>query len=122
MLYDVSGGKRRERKLAEAALLFAKDELLPRIKVLDIEITIGDFVLEGCLVGSSDDRHFEMEVQSGMSDEDILTTVFHEFVHVKQHVRDEILDCDWKLPYQERPHEIEAYELQEVLLDRFKSL
>jgi hypothetical protein len=122
MNYDIRGGSRKEKKLVEAALWFAKNELLPRIKVLDIEIVIGNFVLEGACIGDNKDREFEIQIKRGMSEEDILTTVFHEFTHVKQFVRDEILDCDKDLPYLQQPHEIEAYEMQEELFDKFKLL
>lgn len=122
MYYEIVGGSRREKKLVEQALWFAKNELLPRIRNLDIEVKIGKFTLEGSLLGASDDREFVMEVKKGMPEEDVITTVFHEFVHIKQYVRDEIIECDWDLPYLERPHEIEAYKLQEVMWEKFKNL
>lgn len=122
MYYEIKGGSRKEKKLVEAALWFAKNELLPRIKNLEVEIVIGKHVLDGALIGEPDEREFVMEIKKGMNEEDLITTVFHEFVHIKQYVRDEIIDCDWLLPYMERPFEIEAYKLQEELLLKFKNI
>lgn len=122
MYYEIRGGSLFEKKIVEVSLWFAKDELLPRIKNLDIEIIIGKHVLDGALIGNAGEREFVMEIRKGMNEEDLITTVFHEFVHIKQYVRDEIIDCDWSLPYMERPFEIEAYKLQEELLLKFKNI
>ena len=121
MYYEIRGGSRRQKKLAESALWFAKNELLPRIKNLDIDLSIGKYILDGSVV-SGDDREFFIEIKRDLPDDELATAIFHEFVHVKQHIRKEILDCDFKLPYREQPHEIEAYKLEVELFEKFKNL
>ena len=121
MIYEILGGTQRERILVEEALWFAKDKLIPRVTTLEVNVRIQKFVLEGsCL--QRDRREYDIDIMRGMAEEDLITTVFHEMVHVKQYVRDEIIDCDWDLPYAERPFEIEAYKLQEELLLEFRNV
>ena len=110
MYYEISGGTKRERKLVEDAVLFAKKYLMPRIRDLDIEITITKKMeVDADVVG--DEREYEMRIRGGQGEEDLITSVFHEMVHVKQGVRKEFPlfeDCD--MEYLERPWEKEAYD------------
>ena len=61
-------------------------------------------------------------MQKGMKYEDFLTTLFHEMVHVKQHVRKEFEPVEYNTfeGYMAQPSEIEAYKMQEELLDQWK--
>lgn len=122
MYYEISGGTKRERKLVEDAVLFAKKYLMPRIRDLDIEITITKKMeVDADVVG--DEREYEMRIRGGQGDEDLITSVFHEMVHVKQGVRKEFPlfeDCD--MEYLDRPWEKEAYDLQEKILDAYKKI
>ena len=52
--------------------------------------------------------------------EELISTLCHEMVHVKQYIRGQ-LDQDSDLDYFDRPSEIEAYQLQEELLELWKS-
>ena len=59
---------------------------MPRIRELDIEIFIEkDMTADADVVG--DEREYEMRVRKGQKDEDLITAIFHEMVHVKQAVR-----------------------------------
>lgn len=122
MYYEISGGTKRERKLVEDAVLFAKKYLMPRIRDLDIEITITKKMeVDADVVG--DEREYEMRIRGGQGEEDLITSVFHEMVHVKQGVRKEFPlfeDCD--MEYLDRPWEKEAYDLQEKILDAYKKI
>lgn len=122
MYYEISGGTKRERKLVEDAVLFAKKYLMPRIRDLDIEITITKKMeVDADVVG--DEREYEMRIRGGQDEEDLITSVFHEMVHVKQGVRKEFPlfeDCD--MEYLDRPWEKEAYDLQEKILDAYKKI
>ena len=122
MYYEISGGTKRERKLVEDAVLFAKKYLIPRIRDLDIEITITKKMeVDADVVG--DEREYEMRIRGGQDEEDLITSVFHEMVHVKQGVRKEFPlfeDCD--MEYLDRPWEKEAYDLQEKILDAYKKV
>ena len=121
MLYSVCGGTKKERETVVEALWFAKKYWLPRHRNLavDIEISTGLEAEADCFEGD-DDREYEIRVRKGMTREDLITAVFHEFVHIKQDVRKEFPmfePCD--IPYFERPWEIEAYAEQEKMLASF---
>jgi len=88
MLYSVIGGTKKERQLVTEALWFAKDYWLPRHRKLavDVEIAPGLAAEADCLEGD-DDREYEIRVRKGLKTEDLITAIFHEFVHIKQAVR-----------------------------------
>jgi hypothetical protein len=76
---------------------------------------------EADVIDGDHDRHFILRVRKGMDREDLLTAIFHEFVHIKQAVRKEFpLFVPNDIPYLERPWEIEAYRMQEEMLKAFK--
>lgn len=100
---------------------FALKELMPRKKNLDITIEL-------CDTGDSaegwhwqEDRYIHrIELNPKLSLEDFVTCLFHELVHVRQAERG---SPDYnELPYKERPTEIEAYQLQEELFEKWKRL
>ena len=122
----VEGGSKRQRELAFQAASFAWMQLMPRIKkcVVNIELKKLKAYHGTCLdVG---DRDYLIEVDKKLSlGDDFLTTVFHEMVHVKQYVRKELYsECnfyDTREEYLNLPWEIEAYKMQEVLLERWQN-
>lgn len=125
-LIFVEGGSRRQRELAFGAASFAWMKLMPRIRkcVINIEIKNMKGYHGTCLdIG---DRDYVIEVDKKLSlGDNFLTTVFHEMVHVKQYVRKELYsDCnfyDTREEYLNLPWEVEAYRVQEELLDEWKS-
>ena len=62
-----------------------------------------------------------MRVRRGLKEDDILTSVFHEMVHIKQDLRKEhkLFDCT-DIPILTDPWEQEAYELQETMLVAYR--
>jgi len=124
MLYSVIGGTKQERTAVTEALWFAKEYWLPRHRKLfvDVEIAPGLEAEADCFEGD-DDREYEIRVRRGLDYEDLITAIFHEFVHIKQHVR-----CEFPMfepsdiPYFDRPWEQEAYAEQEKMLEKFKKL
>ena len=121
--------------MAFDAVNFAIKKLMPRKKNLTVEITIND------IPGDADAYHccidkgeHEIEVQSGLIEEDFMTAVFHEMVHVRQHERGLLKDHGirkaWKgeeyigiydttETYMNLPWEEEAYRLQEELYNKW---
>ena len=122
MFIDIQGGTKKERETITDALWFSKKYWLPRHRDLAVEVTVDRHlevdadVLEGC-----DDREYEIRVRRGLEHEDLLTAIFHEFVHIKQDVRREfpMFECT-DIPYFDRPWEIEAYAEQEKMLEAYK--
>ena len=122
MLYSVIGGTKKEREAVTEALWFAKKYWLPKHRKLavDVEITKHLDVEADCLEGD-DDREYEIRVKRGLDYEDLVTAIFHEFVHVKQDVLKQFpMFTPTDIPYLERPWEIEAYDEQEKMLKKFK--
>lgn len=109
-------------KLRQQAILkaiwIAKDTLMPRVrkpilinivtirKLADKKGVYGDCMDEG-------DREFTIRVDVSLPLDEMVTTILHEMVHVKQYIRREVMD--YSLPYDQRPHEIEAHTKEKLL-------
>jgi len=139
-LVGAYSGTEEQRTLAEEIVNFCIDRLMPRMRTLDICIQLSDDMENAdgyCL--SVDNREFVIEIDSRLKGDDFITAITHEMVHVKQHARNELKDCKaialkkWKgedhialyttvEEYMNLPWEEEAYRLQEVLLNEYKSL
>jgi len=117
----VRGGLKTERQLAELAFWFALHELMPRKKNLDVEIHLKNLEegYTGFQYTGDDTGHYHIEIQKKQDQDDFLTCIFHEMVHVKQDERGEYQGED-HLEYYDRPSEVEAYKLQEKLLKKWK--
>jgi len=132
---SLEGGSGTERLLARKAVEFAVKELMPKKKFLSIDLSITD--LEGDVDGFHmflDKGEHEIEIQQGLIEEDFVTAIFHEMVHVKQHERGELKDRgivkSWKGEehitafsttdeYMALPWEEEAYRLQEEIYNKW---
>ena len=124
MYYSVIGGTKKERVAVTEALWFAKEYWLPRHRklIVDVEIAPGLEAEADCFEGA-DDREYEIRIRKGLSYEDLVTAVFHEFVHIKQDVRKEFPMFEpSEIPYFDRPWEIEAYAEQEKMWKKFTSV
>ena len=119
----VKGGRSKQRSTIYKAAEFAWDYLMPRIKNCEIWIDLNkiDDAHGYCL--KIDKREFEIEIDRRLKGDDLLTTVFHEMVHVKQGVRKEWEFDEVKYSthdeYLNLPWEVEAYKLQEEILDAY---
>ena len=126
----VEGGTRREKELVTEVAYWCQKKLLPRIRNLDMTIKIQKLNIFADVL-HADDRVFEMRLRRGMNLYDIVSTVCHEMVHVKQYVRGELGDMGrWKsrrvsdnTSYSDLPWEKEAFKMEEGLaLECFKEL
>ena len=121
---DTIGGSKKQRELVNDVAYFCIERLMPRMKTLEIEIQINnlkDQAVGYCMM-QDDNRTFELEVDKKLDDDELITTVCHEMVHVKQYARNElgINDNHDGENYYDLPYEKEAYELQEILLEEYK--
>lgn len=142
MMLKVRGGSAFQKKLAAAAVDFAKHEMMSKIRTLDIILKIRKFTKEeGNVVGwciyEDDDkvkhREFTIEVSSDQCIEAFIKTIMHEMVHVKQYALAEMREsygtgkqCIYwkgtdhtKTAYTKLPWEKEAYSLQNKLYAKF---
>lgn len=129
---EVKGGTKKEREVVQATISWCLRKLLPRVRTLDIEAKLTKCNAYGyCL--STDRRNFELEIRKGMNLFDLIATVCHEMVHVKQYAKDELKETwdghKWKskkvgdVDYMDQPWEKEAFRLEESLaMECFKEL
>lgn len=132
---SIDGGTPKERKMAYDAVNFAIKYLMPRKRNLCVELTITDIPDDAdayhCCIEKGE---HEIEIQSGLIEEDFMTAIFHEMVHVRQHERGILKDNGirkaWKGEeyfslfsttdeYMALPWEEEAYRLQEEIYNKW---
>ena len=118
--------KKRQRTI-EDALWFAKSYLLPRHRIDEIEIESWKDLPHDGDCYDADDRSFIIRVNKDLSKEDLLTTIFHEFVHIKQHIKKEFGGdvfgiSNEEVAYMDRPYEIEAFRLEKELLEEYNNV
>ena len=121
---DTIGGNKKQRELVNDVAYWCVNKLMPRMKKLDIEIQINnlkDNAVGYCMM-QDDNRTYEIEVDKKLDIEEMIVTVCHEIVHVKQYARNElgINDKNDGQNYFDLPYEKEAYELQEILLKQYQ--
>ena len=123
-IVSVKGGNKHERHVAEQCVIFMVGALLPRLRTLDVGVELKH--ITGCTVGFCDmqetNREFILEIQKGMTLKELVTTVVHEMIHVKQYAMKEldVTGRQWKkssvvenTSYYDLPWEKEAYRLQD---------
>jgi len=128
-LVEVNGGNKFQREIVQKTVGFMIKELMPRVRTLDITVNIkkltGDAV-GWCMMGD-DNREFEIECSKDLTLKDLVTTICHEMVHVKQYYRKEMSDTGFKwkaktvpqdTKYFDLPWEKEAYRLQDGLAQK----
>jgi len=133
------GSTKAKRELAERVARFCIQELMPKMKTLEIGILLSrdmDGADGFCL--NRGRREFELEIDSRLEHDDFVSCICHEMTHVKQHARGELKDRtlslkEWKGEeyitlystvdeYMALPWEAEAYETQEILLAKWLTL
>ena len=123
---EVIGGRKDQREMAHRVVGYMINTLMPRMRTLDITVEFtnikGDAV--GFCMKTDNNRTFEIEVDKRQNLKDIVTTLCHEMVHVKQYARNETDGYGkvWKkktIPentaYYDLPWEKEAYRMQDKL-------
>ena len=118
--------KKRQRTI-EDALWFAKSYLLPRHKIDEIEIESWKDLPHDGDCYDADDRSYIIRVNKDLSKEDLLTTIFHEFVHIKQHIKKEFGGdvfgiSNEEVAYMDRPYEIESFRLEKEMLVEYNNV
>ena len=111
-----------ESKNIEDAFWFGLKELMPRKRNLEVTIVVSKLKNDSAQAYqcSIDKGEHEIEINNGMEYEDLITAVWHELVHVRQFERDQFQNED-HIPYFKKPSEIEAYKLQEELLEKWNA-
>lgn len=139
MVVLVTGSGKNKRALVEEAAVFFKNQLMPRMKNLWIDIKLRpNYEDDGDCIWTDSyyrPREFHINLKSTNDEDHMIKTLAHEMVHVKQWAREEIkdgrdvtralwkktrlVDCR-KTAYEDLPWEKEANKLEEILFERWK--
>ena len=127
MFIEFRNTKKKRQRIIEDALWFAKSYLLPRHKIDEIEIESWKDLPHDGDCYDADDRSYIIRVNKDLSKEDLLTTIFHEFVHIKQHIKKEFGGdvfgiSNEEVAYMDRPYEIEAFRLEKEMLEEYNNV
>ena len=126
MFIEFSKTNKKQQQIIERALWFAKSYLLPRHKIDEIEVESVKGLQANGDCYDSDDRSFVIRVNKELSEQDLLTTIFHEFVHIKQHIKKEFGGdvfgiSNEEVAYMDRPYEVEAFRLEQEMLEEYNA-
>ena len=108
MIY-VQGGTQQQRKYAYSMAEYVCDKfnINPDIEISFRRLT-NDRSLGGCI--SLDDNEYEIDIKRSLRMRDMLTTLAHELVHVKQYELGQLNhDDEADYDYWDKPSEIEAH-------------
>ena len=139
MEFTIEGGNKKQRKLIESVVEFLRPIYFDKYKTLSIEVIIDRKLADHCGVdgicctfGTYRPREFEIGINGKMDNENLIKTVIHELIHVKQYAKGELIDrtrgkCKtlWKgkdhtkTSYSNQPWERQAYRLQESLYKKY---
>ena len=130
MFLEVIGGSKSQKKHTQGMVEFCANKLMPRLYNLDITVRLckPKGALGYCLE-LEDKRTFELEIDRTQPLRQLLETVAHEMVHVKQYARRELHPSKeaWlgktvnpkKESYWDLPWEIEAHGREVGLFVRY---
>ena len=130
MFVEVIGGSSSQKKHSKSMVEFCVKKLMPRITNLDITVRLCKPTgAMGYCLELEDNRTFELEIDSTKPLRQLLETIAHEMVHVKQYARRELnpnneLWCGKtvdpkKVSYWDLPWEIEAHGREVGLFVRY---
>ena len=116
-MFYVKGGTKTQRELTENVAMFAIKNLFPKIRKYFILIRLNKF--NDCF--EYDERDYVINIDKKQDRDDFITAIFHELVHVKQYLKNEMDNYTFRTTtdYYMLPQEQEAYSLQEKLLEKW---
>ncbi len=116
-MFYVKGGTKAQRELTENVAMFAIKNLFPKIRKYFILIRLDKF--NNCF--EYDERDYVINIDKKQNYDDFVTAIFHELVHVKQYLKNEMDNYTFRTTtdYYMLPQEQEAYSLQEKLLEKW---
>jgi len=135
VILRVTGGTKYQKEVAEKAIYWTAKKLgIDRMRTLSVHAVLTKITAADGFFSMEDDkkRTFTIEIDKTLKLRQLIMTIVHELVHVKQFARNEMVDRPingryrWKsktvsqnISYEEMPWEREALRLQEKLTDEF---
>lgn len=126
LIVDVVGSNKTKRDIAYNVVYFMLQKLLPRLRNIEIEVKfskMNDDAVGYCMM-LDNNREYQLEISKDLNIKELVMTICHEMVHVKQYVRNEMKEGQmvWKkkpiasdTKYYDLPWEKEAYTMQASL-------
>lgn len=123
----ITGGSKALKKMIEHAVMVSKRVLMPRMGGLEIEVTLDKNLEWHGLCGMISTKEMTIELRKTDDYVEMIKTIIHEMVHVKQYARKELKQVTpdfyvWKnelvkadIGYENYPWEHEAYELEKLI-------
>ena len=101
------------------AIAYGQTKLFPHESdvFINIEAIRKQGVCGDCMF--EDDNEFTIRLNRSLSLSDLITTVLHELVHVKQYLNGMVMDTE--SAYEDRWQEIEAHTLEKELTEGFNA-
>ena len=129
-LITVEGGKKKQRQMDEDVVSYMIQRQMPRMRTLDIHVTLKkiDDAYGYCMSEST--REFEIEVDKRLRKNQFISTVIHEMVHVWQYATKQLTQkgCKefWRgkdytdAYYSNQPWERQALRMEKSILKEYK--
>ena len=131
-IITVEGSNKKWRLLAEEGVSFCIQKLMSRMRTLDIEVVLTNVNDAYGYCHSISNREFEIEIDKKLKENDFISTVAHEMVHVWQYATKQLTQkgCRefWKgkdytkTSYSKQPWERQALRMEKQLLKEFKKI
>ena len=90
----VSNESIKIKRFTKTVVHYAIQQLMPRMKTLSVDVIYEENTTSFGYCLSIDAREFEITLRKNMSQEDLVTTLLHEMIHVKQYARKELVQKD----------------------------
>ena len=136
-IITVEGGRKEQRQIVEDVVSYMIQRQMPRMRTLDIHVTLKKIADANGYCMSESKREFEIEIDKRLKKNEFISTVIHEMVHVWQGATGRIKDKFrggykklWKCKdgkyrnylntaYEKQPWEVQAYKMQGPLTKAF---
>tara|TARA_B100000927_G_scaffold288345_1_gene282794 strand:- start:649 stop:1110 length:462 start_codon:yes stop_codon:yes gene_type:complete len=127
---EVTGGYQGQRNRVESVATFCVEQLLPKFRTLELDFHLGNYEQTENIMGSCLHVHgneFQIAIDKKQKLYDLILTVCHEMVHVKQYARKELKeDYPRTLWFNKEytdgrcyPWELEAWKMQKILAHNY---
>lgn len=132
MIY-VDGGKKSEKAIAQDVVAWCLKKLLPRYRTIEVMVEFEKNMDAYGYCMQEDNREYTITIKKGLGLFDLVSTICHEMVHLKQYVKKELREKDgvqmWKkksyknVSYMDAPWEKEAFRVEKRLaMECFETL
>lgn len=126
------GGRKKERDIGYEVVAWCIDKMMPRMRSLSIDVHFTNINSLGyCSEEDTKSREFTIAIQKGQTVKEMISTIIHEMIHVKQYARKELRHVEgktmWKksdhtdTEYHKSPWEHEAYLLETQYVEEYMS-